>query len=92
MPCAFFSLIFEVYFMKEKSTKQQKASRKRFIPVTQQLGSTFKLFFIVWAVCLVVFFVGLGASKWAFWGGIGLGFMFAIPITYILMRVTSSDE
>ncbi len=66
--------------------------RKRFQPVTSELGSYVKLYFLIWIVVGVILFIGLGGGRWAFWGAIGLGCLVTIPIFVIALSVTGVKD
>jgi hypothetical protein len=65
---------------------------KRFIPVTQELGSYFKLYLIIYIIVFVVLFIGLGAGKWAFWGAAGLSLFLSLPIFFIALWFTGVND
>jgi len=65
---------------------------KRFIPVTQELGSYIKLYFILYIIIFVIVFIGLGAGRWAFWGAAGLSLFVAIPIFFLALWMTGVKE
>jgi len=61
---------------------------KRFIPLSSELGGYLKTFLIIWAIWFVVVFLCSGAGKWAFYGGIGLGFIFTVPSFIVILFLT----
>ena len=65
---------------------------KRFIPVTQEIGSYFKLYVIIFAILFVILFIGLGAGRWAFWGAFGFSLFISIPLFFIAMYFTGVKE
>ncbi len=64
------------------------AKRKRFQPMSMELGGYVKTFFILWIIIGGVTYIALGLDKWAFYAAISLGFLFTIVAFLLLLWIT----
>jgi hypothetical protein len=64
----------------------------RFTPLWDDVIGYIKVFFAVWLIAFIITFIALRADKWAFWGGISIGFIVAVIGTIIIAIITGHND
>ncbi|MCK4364968.1 MAG: hypothetical protein KAW45_02850 [Thermoplasmatales archaeon] len=60
----------------------------RYTPMSDEFFGTLKVLGFFWALFFCLLFIALGFDRWAFWGAITLGFIFAIIATCFVALFT----
>jgi len=64
----------------------------RYTPMWDEFLGTLKVLGFFWLLFSVLLFIVLGCDRWAFWGAIALGFIFAIVVTFFIALATGVKD
>lgn len=64
------------------------ATRKRFQPLSTELGGTLRVFLYAWAILFIILFLALGCNTWAFYGALPISFILAWPVLFLMLFLT----